>query len=61
MNVAVGVGEPLAIIEVEGDTPAQYISEKKKTSSETEEVKAEKTADSKTEKRYLHQNRKLIK
>jgi 2-oxoglutarate dehydrogenase E2 component (dihydrolipoamide succinyltransferase) len=50
VNVAVGVGEPLAIIEVEGDAPAQYISEKKKTSSETEEVKVEKTADSKTEK-----------
>lgn len=30
VNVAVGVGEPLAIIEVEGEAPAQYIPEKKK-------------------------------
>ena len=36
INVAVGVGEPLAIIEVEGDAPAQYIPEKKK-----EEIKEE--------------------
>ncbi len=30
INVAVGVGEPLAIIEVDGDAPVQYIPEKKK-------------------------------
>ncbi len=39
VDVAVGVGEPLAIIEVEGDAPAQYIPEKKK-----EEIKAEPIA-----------------
>ena len=31
IDVAVGVGEPLAIIEVDGDAPAQYLSEKTKT------------------------------
>lgn len=36
VNVAVGVGEPLAIIEVDGDAPAQYIPAAKK-----EEVKEE--------------------
>ena len=40
VDVAVGVGEPLAIIEVEGDAPAQYIPEKKK-----EEVKVEQIAE----------------
>lgn len=36
VNVAVGVGEPLAIIEVDGDAPAQYIPSPKK-----EEIKEE--------------------
>ncbi|MCC6582632.1 MAG: 2-oxo acid dehydrogenase subunit E2 [Chitinophagales bacterium] len=36
VNVAVGVGEPLAIIEVDGDAPTQYIPSPKK-----EEVKEE--------------------
>lgn len=46
VNVAVGVGEPLAIIEVEGDAPVQYIPEKKK-----EEVTVETTpvVENKTE------------
>lgn len=34
-NVAVGVGEPLAIIEVEGDAPAQYIPEKRNEEEKT--------------------------
>lgn len=41
VDVAVGVGEPLAIIEVEGDAPAQYIPEKKKEEVETQEVRDE--------------------
>jgi len=44
VNVAVGVGEPLAIIEVEGDAPAQYIPEKKK-----EEAKVDPIVESKVE------------
>lgn len=42
VNVAVAVGEPLAIIEVDGDVPAQYVPEKKK-----EEVKTEPLVDTK--------------
>ncbi len=43
VNVAVGVGEPLAIIEVDGDAPAQYIPEKKKEEVvEKQEVRDEK-------------------
>jgi 2-oxoglutarate dehydrogenase E2 component (dihydrolipoamide succinyltransferase) len=41
-NEVVGVGEPLAIIEVEGDAPAQFVPEKKKIEVETQEVSDEK-------------------
>jgi 2-oxoglutarate dehydrogenase E2 component (dihydrolipoamide succinyltransferase) len=46
VNDVVGVGEPLVIIEVDGDVPAQFIPEKKK-----EEIKIETTpvAETKTE------------
>lgn len=50
VNVAVGVGEPLAIIEVEGDAPAQYISEKKKEETKAEPVKEEVAEQQETPK-----------
>lgn len=37
VNVAVAVGEPLAIIEVEGDAPAQYFPEKKQETTQVVE------------------------
>ncbi|MFN8266407.1 MAG: dihydrolipoamide acetyltransferase family protein [Chitinophagales bacterium] len=48
-NEVVGVGEPLAIIEVEGDAPTQFVPETKKTSEELQEVKAEKIQEVKNE------------
>ena len=41
-NEVVGVGEPLAIIEVEGDTPAQFVPENKKIEIETQQTNDEK-------------------
>jgi 2-oxoglutarate dehydrogenase E2 component (dihydrolipoamide succinyltransferase) len=60
VNVAVGVGEPLAIIEVDGDAPAQYIPEKKNPANETPEISMEKTAEIKVEKSPVPETNQVI-
>ncbi len=54
VNVAVAVGEPLAIIEVEGDAPAQYFPEKKQETTqvvdESAAIQQEETTDQPIEK-----------